>query len=781
MSSGVVLWRSTSNKKARAHRPKFARAFSSERLAVTIHEKTSNRQAEFRDLSELLGDGPSNVAALSALDQPIRFTYSNRYHQGSDDYGVESRNQSLRRFADSLKAGKFRKAEKQYLRMVKLADMSGATRDSVTYFSGVMGDYDAGEITKEQAADRLRKASMAAVFYDSPSHTVDHPRWRVLAPAIGTMDAEAMRGCLDRLNGALGGILAPESWDDFRRYHYGNESGVLGVITVDGRAIDKATLPSGIEPIRHERASATANPKPDPAPVQESATGWQTQFVRDWLIADTESRLVPLKRGDGRQNMVRQRLAYLAGAYGAQHCITEDEAREIIHDGWLRMGDLPDGHGKEFKAAFRQGWRDGLRDRPVAAPRDYTDDFDDDIGGNPTPAEGIDSDGLLILDDPKPQKLVISPTAFRLPDEREIPPREWLYGHHLIRKYASGTLAPGGAGKSTLTITEAVAMAAGKPLMGVKPHGKLRVWLWNGEDPLDELSRRIAATCSHHSITQADLGDRLLVDSGRTLPIKIGRMDKKAGATIATPVVDGLVAAIRQHKIDVLVIDPFISAYGLPENDNEAMDAAVKAFALVADRTGCAIDLIHHTRKLNGAEADIDAARGGSAFAAAIRSGRALNVMSKDEAKKLGIYETERRSYVRIDDAKANLAPPEAANWMRIVGQWLDNATDARPADHVGVATAWEPPALDEMCSPAQFEQIAIELAGKNYRANSQAGNWCGHVIASVLDLDVDEQKGTISRLVKDWIKSGRLIERKEHDARNGREVTVIDVPDDEF
>src|SRR5690606_4620106 len=51
-------------------------------------------------------------------------------------------------------------------------------------------------------------------------------------------------------------------------------------------------------------------------------------------------------------------------------------------------------------------------------------------------------------------------------DPATIPPREWLYGRHLMRKFVSVTVAPGGVGKSSLAIVEAVAMASGKPLLG---------------------------------------------------------------------------------------------------------------------------------------------------------------------------------------------------------------------------------------------------------------------------------------------------------------------------
>jgi RecA-family ATPase len=131
-------------------------------------------------------------------------------------------------------------------------------------------------------------------------------------------------------------------------------------------------------------------------------------------------------------------------------------------------------------------------------------------------------------------------------------------------------------------------------------------------DPRDEIERRVIATCLHHDLDPGEIAGRLFIDSGRQTPIKIGEA-QNGKVTIATPVVDALVEAIRDLGVDVLIIDPFVSVHSLPENDNGAMDAAVKAFALVADRTGCAIDLVHHARKLNGVDADIDAARGGSA------------------------------------------------------------------------------------------------------------------------------------------------------------------------
>src|SRR4051794_17267583 len=57
-----------------------------------------------------------------------------------------------------------------------------------------------------------------------------------------------------------------------------------------------------------------------------------------------------------------------------------------------------------------------------------------------------------------PPEFAIDPQPFVLRDPRSIPPREWLYGHHYIRGFASSTVAPGGTGKSILLKVEAAAM-----------------------------------------------------------------------------------------------------------------------------------------------------------------------------------------------------------------------------------------------------------------------------------------------------------------------------------
>jgi hypothetical protein len=99
-------------------------------------------------------------------------------------------------------------------------------------------------------------------------------------------------------------------------------------------------------------------------------------------------------------------------------------------------------------------------------------------------------------------RAIIRATPFSWIDPVQIPKREWLYGRHLIRRFPSATIAPGGFGKSSLIVTEALAMVTGRPLLGDQPAGRLRVWQINLEDPEDELQRRVAAAALHHGMSR---------------------------------------------------------------------------------------------------------------------------------------------------------------------------------------------------------------------------------------------------------------------------------------
>jgi len=151
-----------------------------------------------------------------------------------------------------------------------------------------------------------------------------------------------------------------------------------------------------------------------------------------------------------------------------------------------------------------------------------------------------------------PDPVALKATPFQWRDPASIPPRKWLYGRHLIRKFVSLDIAPGGLGKSSVKIVEALAMASGIPLLGKDLHeGPLRVWLYNLEDPAEESERRIHAAAQHYALTPDQFGDRLFADSGREQPMCIAE-ETDGGAKIVRPVSDAVIAELKARKIDVL-------------------------------------------------------------------------------------------------------------------------------------------------------------------------------------------------------------------------------------
>ena len=81
---------------------------------------------------------------------------------------------------------------------------------------------------------------------------------------------------------------------------------------------------------------------------------------------------------------------------------------------------------------------------------------------------------------------------------------EWLYGDHLMGNFGSATITPG---KSSLVLAGAIAVATGRGLLGIKPRQRCRVWCWNGENPADEIDRRIAAICILYALRARTSGN----------------------------------------------------------------------------------------------------------------------------------------------------------------------------------------------------------------------------------------------------------------------------------
>jgi len=181
--------------------------------------------------------------------------------------------------------------------------------------------------------------------------------------------------------------------------------------------------------------------------------------------------------------------------------------------------------------------------------------------------------------------------------------------------------------------------------------------------------------------------------------------------------------------------------------------------------------LVPYLRKGFG-ERGSDDIRGASSFVAAVRSTRIVNVMTAEDAKKAGI-EDEHRRYLRVDDGKRNMAPPaDKTIWRKIESVDLGNETETRPSDNVGVAVIWKWPDPFDDVTVEHLREVQRRVAAGNYRANVQANDWVGKVVAEALDLDIEDtaDKTKVKGILKTWLKSGALVKvEKEGEDRKLR------------
>jgi hypothetical protein len=338
-----------------------------------------------------------------------------------------------------------------------------------------------------------------------------------------------------------------------------------------------------------------------------------------------------------------------------------------------------------------------------------------------------------------PKRRIITPTPFVLRPSEDLEPRDWMYGRHLIRKFLSTVFAPGAAGKTSLIFARVLSLVTGRDLLNVgeMDKSKLRAWVVNGEDPMDELERRINAICDKYDISADAIGGRLFVDSGRDANIKIA-VQERGSTRIVQPDVDRIIECMQEREIDLLVIDPAVSFHSIPENDNTGIEMFAKEWSRIADY---------------------------------------LNSMSEEEANQFGIDVRERGDFFRVEGGKPNMAQRSKrgqTEWYKIESVNLGNAKNGKKSDEVGVVTRYKPTHAADAVTSADLVKIQERLNAAEHGENSQAADWAGKVVAEVTGLDPEADKKKIGVLLKTWIKNRSLKVAEAEDHRNGRMRKIV-------
>ncbi|QWW67973.1 AAA family ATPase [Rhizobium sp. WYJ-E13] len=249
-------------------------------------------------------------------------------------------------------------------------------------------------------------------------------------------------------------------------------------------------------------------------------------------------------------------------------------------------------------------------------------------------------------------------------DPKHIPVREWIVSPRLPCGDVAQCVGEPGVSKSTLMLRDALAIASGRedilrgkdelgnPITPERLHRSGPVLIYNAEDRLDEMERRLAAAQRHWGVDVT--GHPILLWSGVDgLKLTIAARENDRSALKRAPGADVLQKVIRQHGIVFVALDPQISlTAGAHENSNDDADTLLQELAIMAAESRCSITVVHHTSKqARQNKGDMAAGRGGFAAVGKVRSAFTLvNVTGEGEEESWGVSRGD--GLIRLDYAK---------------------------------------------------------------------------------------------------------------------------------
>jgi hypothetical protein len=465
----------------------------------------------------------------------------------------------------------------------RFADDSAAEGSPLLFATGVEADYDDGEMSPQEAAERLKRAGVLSVVATTRSHTEEAPAWRVFAPLRRPVATKAERtDCLARIVDALG--LPPKGVDSVsavlkQRFYTARTPGGL-ILPVEGwRYVDD--LPPVVAPAVQPPASGVQPLQRDPTDtrvegwVQRIAAGEEVNTsVRD-LAAHLQAVGTPEATARGIFQGLRPQVAAARG---------EDRARKYDAE-WPRL------------------WTSAAQYAPPKA-------------GEPEEPEELTPDVGPDLD------WMMSPPAVVGPPPGSVPlPEDWVLLGRALRgepqskmgeetvNDSAGTLPPGlhvvaghtGGGKTAFAIGLArAALKAGHPVVYLSLELSRR-----------EIVARLVALEAHElhpgKDRKAPIPWSVLAHGGARTP----EQDRKVGEAIQAVrgyssglrvwAPDGLPAdcdqlreIVRACDVTPLVVIDYLQAPGLQAGGGRDLNKPLR------ERLGAVIMALRHVSKANG-------------------------------------------------------------------------------------------------------------------------------------------------------------------------------------
>jgi hypothetical protein len=251
------------------------------------------------------------------------------------------------------------------------------------------------------------------------------------------------------------------------------------------------------------------------------------------------------------------------------------------------------------------------------------------------------------------------------------PPRRYVIDGFLPEPITAAIVAPGSTGKSFYLMPIAACVASGLPFFGCNISQAGGVLMLAAEDDQDELSRRLHAIRDRLKFNSDLTDDQEKLLGENFYPVTRladdNRITVKLNGTVDwnSTLINSITSTAKDiPDLRLIILDPVARFRAGDENANEDATKFVEALEKIRKETGVTVLCAHHSRKGGTGESAEDI-RGASAFVDALRFAATLYCPSVDDAKKLGIAEDERRSWVRMMVVKSNYKTDVDVQWYR--------------------------------------------------------------------------------------------------------------------
>jgi len=391
--------------------------------------------------------------------------------------------------------------------------------------------------------------------------------------------------------------------------------------------------------------------------------GEMSAYAKAALNSEVERvRLAP----EGLRNGTLNQAAFSLGQLVAGGEINTTTAKTALLDAAMAAG-LPEG---EAMRTIQSGM-DGGSKEPRLAPETNRKSY---------PIAAADFAGIEPARLP-PSKAEMTPVAGEISSARLTPT---CFVKNYIYADVATWAAPGGTGKTTISIYEAICLALKMPLHGMNIKKTGWTLFITAEDRREQLIARIREMVNAMSLgpdLEQKVWENVLIwdvtgEQQRLINLKDGNI-------ILTDMADNIVLAHKNDPPALVIFDPAIS-FGVSEgfvNDNE--NGIVLACRRIVKGLDCCVRIIAHTGKANAREGTLDqySSRGGSALADGSRMVSVLQAWLPGNPLRPppDCTDDDDVSIVILARPKLSYSPPKLPNiWIRRKGWNIESFIDVK-------------------------------------------------------------------------------------------------------